>query len=268
MHGMVVFVSLLAFSFFLMTSPVSAQAPSKAVGELASAALVKINGYSAVSGTTIFSGNRVGTAQEGRAIINLGKLGRVELGAETDLTLRFSTGQLSGELHSGRTLVSAPAGVVISISTAKGLVTTDGRQAAALTVKVDSRRAQVISHRGEARVGSGSKVGRVEEGEEIAIELSLDSWKRRRPLLEGSRGVSGGASADRLEDEVMKPVAATTLQNTLTFFILINTGINHSLRRLAASKGRVAYQVFETTITCCDHFRNSCRRRGGVSPLY
>src|SRR5262249_48572350 len=142
---------LLSFGM-LMTGPVLPAAASRAAAELVSASQATINGSSAISGMSVFSCNRVRTAQQGAAIVNLGKLGRLGLGAERDLTLRFQAGQLGGELHSGRLEVSAGAGVAISVSTATGLVTTNGRQAAMLTIEVSTGRWRVFAHQGESRV--------------------------------------------------------------------------------------------------------------------
>jgi hypothetical protein len=234
-HDMVSVARSIALGL-LMTFPVWAQPGSKAAGELASATQATINGSPAISGATVFSNNRIRTVQQGVAIINLGKLGRVELGAETDLTLRFSAGQLGGELHSGRAVVSAPAGVLVSISVSEGLITTDGEQAATLTVEVGPKRARVVAHRGEARVVSGGKAERVGEREEL---------------------VTG---------QTAKPVAATTSQSIPTFASLVMAMIKNSMARLTSGKARDADQRFDTTVACRDRYSNKCTRRGDFSP--
>jgi hypothetical protein len=220
----------------LMTFQVWAQSGSEAVGELASANQAAINDSPAISGATIFNNNRVNTAQRGTAIINLGKLGRVELGAGTELILRLSAGQLGGELRSGRVVMSARAGVVVSITTSNGLIATDGRQAATLAVEIDPKQARVIAHRGEARVVSGGRAERVGEGEEL---------------------VTG---------QIAKPVAATASQSIPTFASLVITMIKQSIARLASGKARDADQRFDTTTACRDRYSNKCRRRGDFSP--
>src|SRR5262245_16377047 len=112
----------------LMASPAWAQSSSKAKGEVVTASQTKINGFSAISGMTVFSNNRIRTGRQGAAVINLGRLGRIEFGAETDMTLRLSGASIGGELRSSRVVVSARAGIAIAIHTAKSMVTTDGRQ--------------------------------------------------------------------------------------------------------------------------------------------
>lgn len=168
--------------FLLMTCPVLAQsslkASRKATGEIVSASQTTINGFSAVSGVTVFSKNRIKTGDRGGAIINLGRLGRIECGAETDMTLSLSESSIGGELRSNRLTVSAPAGVAITINTAKGMVRTDGRQPAVLTIYVDGDRARVITHMGAASVVSTEKDRIVGKNERSQSPRS-DGWRRR-----------------------------------------------------------------------------------------
>ena len=101
-------------AFVLMpTGVVLAQSSLKATGEIVSASQVTINGFSAISGMTVFSNNRIRTGRLGAAIINLGRLGRIEFGPETDMTLRLSKESVGGELHSNHVVVSAGAGGLV-----------------------------------------------------------------------------------------------------------------------------------------------------------
>jgi hypothetical protein len=63
---------------------------------------VTINGTSAISGATVFSESRIRTAANSSAIINLGRMGRLQLGPESEMTVRFSDGALGGSLTAGR----------------------------------------------------------------------------------------------------------------------------------------------------------------------
>src|SRR5262245_9371913 len=106
MSNLVKVVGFIAF-FPSMAGPAWAQSSPKAKGEVVSASQTKINGFSAISGMTVFSNNRVMTGRHGAAVINLGRLGRIELGAETDMTLRLSEESIGGELRSNHVIVSA-----------------------------------------------------------------------------------------------------------------------------------------------------------------
>jgi hypothetical protein len=210
-------------------APVLAQPRPEAKGELVSAAHAMINGSVAVSGTTIFSDNRVATSREGAAIINLGKLGRVELEAETDMTLRFSDGRIGGELHSGRAVLSAPAGVVISVSTTRSSIITDGAKGAALAIQVDSGRAQIVTLRGQARMVSGSQVA---------------------PVTENPPAVTSKPSSNF----------------TSLLGVGITNSLGHSAPRSKDIESRDNDRFLESTVTCRDHYQIRCRRRGAVRP--
>lgn len=227
-HSSLRVVSLIAFGL-LMSDLSYAQSSPKPVGEIASASRTTINGSSVISGMTVFSKNRIRTDKEGAAIINLGKHGRIEISSETDMTLRFAEGSIGGDLHSRRLVISAQAGVALAINTARGLVTTDGKQPAVLTIDVDNNRSLVIAHRGEARVISGSKVERV-----AAVGAS------------GATSITNTARAASFANNRI-----TTSTSSLPS--LFNAGVNYSIDQVSGA-GRGVTQPFETTITCRDRW--------------
>jgi hypothetical protein len=154
--------------YSLMTTSALAQA-AKAAGELSVTGSVMINGTQAISGATVFSDSKVKTSRNSGATINLGKLGRVQLGPESEMALRFSEGNIGGNLMAGRAVVSAPAGVSISVATVEGVATADGKQAATLTIDVTCGNTRVAASRSAAKVTSGSKVEYVAAGSEVAV---------------------------------------------------------------------------------------------------
>jgi len=245
----------------LMTDIACAQSSLKATGEIASASQTTINGSSVISGMTVFSNNRIRTAGQGAAIINLGRLGRIEFGPNTDMTLRFSRAGIGGELHSNQVVVSARAGVAISIDTAKGMVTTDGRQPAVLTIYVDSKRARVITHLGEATVTSGNKADRVVEGEELSQSPRKAGWQRSG-LAAGDIAV---ARPTKMAGQVARPVTAATSPNASTFTELFNAGISYSIEP-EPNEVRNYKEPFETSITCQNNDKMPCRKLGEFKP--
>ena len=262
LRNLLITVAMLAVSL-LSNSPVWAQTAPKATAELAAASRTTINGTSAISGMTIFNNNRVKTGQQGNAIVNAGKVGRMELGSDTELTLRFSPKSFGGDLHSGRTVVSVPAGVTVSVATAKGVVITDGTKATSLTIEVDSKGARVICHKGEARIVSGDKVERVVEGEEIAQGQRGDKWQHRRAA---AAGAIAAATASQV-GQIVRPAAtaAATSQASSTLTSLVSMGISYSAVLLVA-KDRNPEQLFDTSITCKDNESFNCQRRSGITP--
>jgi len=95
----------------------------KVAGELLisgdKASFVKVNGEAAQNGRTIFSSSTIVTPNATGAIVNLGKLGKIELAPDTTLALSFSESGISGNLLAGRVTVLS-ASDTVSIKTLEG----------------------------------------------------------------------------------------------------------------------------------------------------
>lgn len=63
---------------------------------------VKVNGEAAQSGRSIFSSSTIVTPDNANAVINLGKIGKIELASNTTLALSFDENNISGELLAGQ----------------------------------------------------------------------------------------------------------------------------------------------------------------------
>jgi len=107
-------------------------------GQLIANGPVTVNGNKAITGTTVFTDSKiiVDCAKGNSAIVNLGKLGRVELVAGTKLTLRFSEGLISGDLQDGKAVISTPPGVRVAVDTPTGVVSANCAQACVTPVAV------------------------------------------------------------------------------------------------------------------------------------
>ncbi|HMV48634.1 MAG TPA: hypothetical protein PKD31_12830, partial [Blastocatellia bacterium] len=157
--ALAVAVMMALSSFYsLVTTSAFAQTATKAAGELSVSGNVTINGTPAISGATVFSDSKVKTSGNGSATINLGKLGRVQLGPESEMTVNFADGKVGGNLSSGRATVTTPAGVAIAVATTEGVATADGKVASTLTVDVTCGNTRVAANRSDAKVTAGSKV--------------------------------------------------------------------------------------------------------------
>lgn len=194
--ALTVAVMLAVGAFYsLMTTSALAQA-AKAAGELSVTGSVMINGTQAISGATVFSDSKVKTSRNSGATINLGKRGRVQLGPESEMALRFSEGNIGGNLMAGRAVVSAPAGVSINVATIEGVTTADGKQAATLTIDVTCGNTRVAASRSAAKVTSGSKVEYVAAGSEVAVGQAQAAPRCARLSTAGqAQGLSSGALA-------------------------------------------------------------------------
>jgi hypothetical protein len=156
-------------SLYCLVPGVFAQTGSRVSGELTISGLVMINGTAAISGATIFSDSSIKTSPSGAATLDIARVGRIELGPESEMLIRFSSGMVGGNLVSGRVVASTPAGVTVSIATREGTAVVDGKQASVLTVDVSCGNTRVLSARGAASVSTGNKVQAVAAGHEVAV---------------------------------------------------------------------------------------------------
>lgn len=83
---------------------------------------VKVNGEAAQTGRSIFSSSTVVTPDANGAVINLGKLGKIELAPATSLTLSFDDNGINGNLLAGRVTVLNSSDTV-SVKTIDGMTT-------------------------------------------------------------------------------------------------------------------------------------------------
>lgn len=73
---------------------------------------VKVNGEEAQSGRSIFTGSTVATSENAGAIVNLGKIGKIELAPNTIMSLSFDEKGVSGDLTAGQVTVLNSADTV------------------------------------------------------------------------------------------------------------------------------------------------------------
>jgi hypothetical protein len=98
-------------------------------GEMAS---VNVNGEAAKSGRSIFSTSTIATPDEASAVIDLGKIGSIQLAPKTNLVLSFNEKGISGDLLAGSvTVLNAAKSVNITTVGGKTLELNAGETAAA-----------------------------------------------------------------------------------------------------------------------------------------
>jgi len=99
-------------------------------GQLIANGLVTVNGNKAITGTTVFTDSNIAVdcAKGNNAIVNLGKLGRIDLVPGTKMILRFSNGLISGDLQDGKAVISTPQDVRVEVKTPDGVVTSNCAQ--------------------------------------------------------------------------------------------------------------------------------------------
>jgi ferric-dicitrate binding protein FerR (iron transport regulator) len=179
----------------MMMSSVAAQTAPKASGEINVRGAVTLNGINAANGSTIFDAGRVKTGSNGAATLNLGKLGQIELAADSELVLKISAGEIGGNLLAGHAVVNAPAGVSVNVVTPDGVATTAGNESAILAVDVNCGNTHVLSSRSEAKVNTGAKVEVVAAGKEVTVGAQNAPTCKRVPVVAAATGLGSGALA-------------------------------------------------------------------------
>lgn len=180
--------------YTMITSSALAQT-AKSAGEISVTGSVTINGTSAISGATIFSDSRIRTSANSSAIINLGRLGRLQLGPDSEMTVRFSDGTVGGNLASGRAMANAPAGVAINIATADGVAASAGDKASSIAVDVSCGNTRVAAARSDVKLTSGAKVEVVQAGSQATAGQAKSGSCARLATNSLAPGISTGALA-------------------------------------------------------------------------
>src|SRR5258705_2934029 len=173
-----------------VSSMLALATPGARSAELSVSGNVTVNGQKAISGGTIFSDSVIVTAKDSSAVVSLGKLGRIELSANTSVRLSFASNSISGLMDSGRAHVSTPAGVTVNITTKDGTVTADGSQATAFTASTENGNTTVTTHAGLAEFRSGATVTKIAAG-----ESAMAGTPQTKPADDDDHKLSGGALA-------------------------------------------------------------------------
>ena len=192
--------------------------PGARSGELSVVGEVTVNGQKVTSGGTIFSGSAIVTAKSSSAIVSLGKLGRIELSANTSLRLNFADNSIQGLLDSGRARVSTPAGISVNLTTKDGSVVVEGKEATAFTVNTENGNTVVSTETGVAELRSGTTVTRIAAGENGVAGTPQGGTAKKDD--DDEHGLHGGALAALLlatGGAVAAIIYATRHKNDLNF---------------------------------------------------
>lgn len=128
----------LVVAIIVTYSMVALAGSGKAAGELlvtgksinGETPVVTVNGESAKTGRSVFSASTIATTENANAIINLGKIGRIELSPNTVFTVNFDENGITGDLTSGKiTVLGASNNVGVKTADGKTLELTPGESA-------------------------------------------------------------------------------------------------------------------------------------------
>jgi hypothetical protein len=93
---------------------------------------VTVNGEAARSGRSVFSSSIINTPENAGAVVNLGRLGKIELAPNSAIVLSFSDNQINADLSAGKiTVLGASQPVSVNTPVAGVLQLSPGESASA-----------------------------------------------------------------------------------------------------------------------------------------
>jgi hypothetical protein len=129
----------------------------KPAGDVSVAGPVFVNGESAQSGATFFSGGEVQTGEAARAVLGLGAEGRAELMPRSSMKLDFGGGHVAAALGSGGVRLSKPKGVSATVATPDGSASAGPEESAVFLLKFEEGRTTVEAESGRVTFRDGEK---------------------------------------------------------------------------------------------------------------
>jgi ferric-dicitrate binding protein FerR (iron transport regulator) len=109
-------VSILSVS--AVSSGLAASGGRALGGALYARGTVNVNGQRATDGQTLFANSRVSTEKNSESLITFGNGSRLNLSAQSDLTIEYSETRVFLSLETGRVLIDIPEGVALNFETA------------------------------------------------------------------------------------------------------------------------------------------------------
>jgi len=138
--------------------------PNDVTAEITVTGQVTVNGQSAISNSTVVSGSTIVTGPNSSATISLGKTGRVEVMADSNMVLNFSPSGIVGMLSTGKVRVSNAPGVAATVTTKDGTVIADAGQADSFLVEVECSHTHVDTTVGMVTLREGTSDKQVAAG--------------------------------------------------------------------------------------------------------
>ena len=126
---------------------------------------VLVNGEPAFSGRTFFSDGTI-TTKQSTASIDFGKIGRINLGPDSTLTLSVSPTSITGTLSSGTINVANGDGIGVKIVTPDDTISNEGMSATRFTVNVAADVSSVAAQSGIVRYNHGATVAKQDDDDD------------------------------------------------------------------------------------------------------
>ncbi len=148
--------SCTAVAVFCVSSSIALAQTKDIAGEITVSGQVTVNGQSAVSSATVVSGSTIVTGSNSNAVISLGKVGRVEVLADSNIVLNFSDNNIVAVLSSGKAKISNAAGVATTVTTKDATIIADSSQADNFLVEVECSHTHVDTTAGMVTMREGT----------------------------------------------------------------------------------------------------------------
>jgi len=159
---LVTFTTLL--TVWCVYSMVALAVPTDLNGEITVTGQVTVNGQAAVSSSTILSGSTIVSGADSSAVVSLGKAGRVEIGADSSVTLRFTENSIVGIVSQGKVRVSNGAGIATTFTTKDTTIIADAGQADSFAIEVECSHTHVDTSAGVVTMREGTSDKQVVAG--------------------------------------------------------------------------------------------------------
>lgn len=150
-------------------STVALAVPSVFGGDITVTGQVTVNGQPTVSNASFASGGTIVTGANSSAVINLGKSGRVEVLADSSLTLSYSDGSIVGTLNEGKARFANAAGVATTVTTKHATSMADSGQANNFSVEVECSHTHVDTTSGLVTMREGTTDKQVAAGTSATV---------------------------------------------------------------------------------------------------
>ncbi len=150
------FASATMVAVWCVYSMVAFALPKDLAGEIKVTGQVMVNGQAAVSSSTVMSGAVITTGDNSNAEISLGKTGRVEILANSNVTLRFTETSIVAILTEGKARVANAAGVAATVTTKNATFIADAGQADNFLVEAECSHSHVDTSAGIVTMREGS----------------------------------------------------------------------------------------------------------------
>ena len=156
--------SFTAVAVLCVSSSIALAQTKDIAGEITVTGQVTVNGQAAVSNSTIISGSTVATGPTSNAIISLGKAGRIEVLADSNIILNFSDNSVTANLVSGRAKFSSAPGVATTVATKDATALADSSQANNFTIEVECSHTHIDTVAGMVTMREGTSDKQIAAG--------------------------------------------------------------------------------------------------------